>query len=185
MTNRQLNTIDFSDQAWSQHLLSSPDLVRTTIESQRQGGGPTGPHENSFFSKTINTPTTVRACIPLRHKNPDPFKMESLMLLSLGTDLSGHSSLLCGGMVGVLMDEIMGLAATHVSKRDQAENFFTAELRIKYKMPVPTPGLALCKAKCVKVEGRRLWTEGTIEDGHGKVYAEGHATWIKAKVASL
>ncbi|KAI6814108.1 hypothetical protein KC332_g7915 [Hortaea werneckii] len=42
---------------------------------------------------------------------------------------------------------------------------FTAELKIRYRRPVSTPGEVLCTARYVRREGRKEWIEAAIRQG--------------------
>ncbi|KAI6872298.1 hypothetical protein KC343_g1761 [Hortaea werneckii] len=42
---------------------------------------------------------------------------------------------------------------------------FTAELKIRYRRPVSTPGEVLCTARYVRREGRKEWIEAVIRQG--------------------
>ncbi|GAB1743211.1 hypothetical protein NU219Hw_g9067t1 [Hortaea werneckii] len=67
---------------------------------------------------------------------------------------------------------------------------FTAELKIRYRRPVSTPGEVLCTARYVRREGRKEWIEAVIrqedvkggEDGDGVVTcAIGEGLFIEPK----
>lgn len=58
----------------------------------------------------------------------------------------------------------------------------TAELNIKYKQAVSTPCILLVRAKLVKEKGRWIETRGWVEDGHGKVFAEGYGSFVMSKL---
>ncbi|RMZ16258.1 hypothetical protein D0860_01159 [Hortaea werneckii] len=67
---------------------------------------------------------------------------------------------------------------------------FTAELKIRYRRPVSTPGEVLCTARYVRREGRKEWIEAVIrqgeveggEEGDGAVTcAIGEGLFIEAK----
>ncbi|KAI7234653.1 hypothetical protein KC330_g4735 [Hortaea werneckii] len=50
---------------------------------------------------------------------------------------------------------------------------FTAELKIRYRRPVSTPGEVLCTARYVRREGRKEWIEAVIRQGEVDGVAEG------------
>jgi acyl-coenzyme A thioesterase PaaI-like protein len=58
----------------------------------------------------------------------------------------------------------------------------TVDLSIKYKQAVSTPCVLLVRAKIVKEKGRWIETRGWVEDGHGKVFAEGLGSFVMGKV---
>ncbi|RMY93204.1 hypothetical protein D0862_09286 [Hortaea werneckii] len=50
---------------------------------------------------------------------------------------------------------------------------FTAELKIRYRRPVSTPGEVLCTARYVRREGRKEWIEAVIRQGDVKGSEDG------------
>ncbi|RMY31308.1 hypothetical protein D0866_07383 [Hortaea werneckii] len=50
---------------------------------------------------------------------------------------------------------------------------FTAELKIRYRKPVTTPGEVLCTARYVRREGRKEWIEAVIRQGEVEGGGEG------------
>ncbi|RMX85422.1 hypothetical protein D0869_03840 [Hortaea werneckii] len=50
---------------------------------------------------------------------------------------------------------------------------FTAELKIRYRRPVSTPGEVLCTARYVRREGRKEWIEAVIRQGEVEGVGEG------------
>lgn len=74
-----------------------------------------------------------------------------------------------------MLDEIMGLL---VRIYRGARDPYTVSLKIDYKKPIATPGAVMCRSWFTKIEGRKLWTSGTVEDGRGVVFASGQAIWV-------
>ena len=58
-------------------------------------------------------------------------------------------------------------------------NCATAELTVKYEKPLSTPGVVLCRSWVEKVEGRKVWIKGVLEDGKGLVFARGQSLYIR------
>ena len=58
---------------------------------------------------------------------------------------------------------------------------FTVKLTVEYKEPVGTPGTVMARARIVKVEGRKVWAEGIVEDEEGNVHAKAEGIWVRAK----
>ncbi|KAI7554738.1 hypothetical protein KC331_g344 [Hortaea werneckii] len=50
---------------------------------------------------------------------------------------------------------------------------FTAELKIRYRRPVSTPGEVLCTARYVRREGRKEWIEAVIRQGEVEAGGKG------------
>lgn len=61
----------------------------------------------------------------------------------------------------------------------------TAELVVKYKRPVGTPCVVLCRAWIERVEGRRVRLKGCVEDGRGVVFAEGEGKFVLSRMVAL
>ena len=57
----------------------------------------------------------------------------------------------------------------------------TARLSMSYRAPIKTPGVVLARATVSKVEGRKVTVKAFIEDGRGKVFADGEVLYIIAK----
>lgn len=57
----------------------------------------------------------------------------------------------------------------------------TTDLNTTYKNPIPTPCVLLCKAEIVRQDGRKVFVNGTIEDGQGKVYSTGEGMFIERR----
>lgn len=103
---------------------------------------------------------------------------KSLILASIGKQLDGGIDRLHGGVTATLMDQVMGILVSYSHKSSCA----TAELTIKYKKPVVTPCVLLCRARIVREAGRWIELVGWIEDGEGTVFAEGRGAFVKARV---
>lgn len=99
--------------------------------------------------------------------------------------MNSHSSSLAGGVISTLLDEVMGLAAEQVFERSERETFFTVELDVKYKRPVPSPGVVLCKGWLEERAGRRCTARGKVEDGVGGVHAEGRGVYVATRVRAV
>ena len=154
------NLSDFSA-PWCQTLLNSPDLINISTPTRR----PEPPADrfvtNTLLSKTFKTDDTIRAwqCLQAKHTDPSNASPTIFLLLSLGSDLNGYRGILHGGMFGVLMDQIGAICA--------GPTMVTAEMTLRYKKSVPLPSVVLCRSVIIKREGRKLWTQGRMENGTG------------------
>jgi len=110
----------------------------------------------------------------------DPGAPEAIILVSLGDEVDGGIRRLHGGVTATLLDHIMGTLISNVYQHTCA----TADLNIKYKQAVSTPCVLLVRAKFVKEKGRWIETKGWVEDGHGKVFAEGFGSFVMSKVGA-
>ncbi|KAH7066314.1 HotDog domain-containing protein [Paraphoma chrysanthemicola] len=110
----------------------------------------------------------------------DPEAPEAITLVSVGTDVDGGVRRIHGGVTASLLDNVMGTAISHVYQHLCA----TSDLSIKYKHPIDTPCVLLVRAKIVREKGRWIETRGWVEDGHGKVFAEGSGAFVMSKLGS-
>lgn len=81
------------------------------------------------------------------------------------------------------MDEITGLSIVinrSVMKRPEG-SCMTGQLNVTFKKPVPLPGDYLCRATIEKIEGRKFFVTGSIEDEAGTILAHCEAIYIEIK----
>lgn len=109
----------------------------------------------------------------------DPDTPEMYLLVSLGRDLDGGVRRLHGGVIATLLDQVTGHLVSQVCDNTCA----TANLNVTYKIAVTTPCILLCRAKVVRKKGRWVESMGWVEDGQGKVFAEGRAAFVLNKNA--
>ena len=79
--------------------------------------------------------------------------------------------------MATLLDEVMG-TPVYVQ---WAIGCVTGELAVKYERPLPIPGVVLGRAWLEKIDGRKVWIRGLLEDGNGLVFATGQSLFIKFK----
>lgn len=95
----------------------------------------------------------------------------------LATDkFEGYHEIYHGGVIASLLDEVMIKALL-------AENIFavTAELTIKYKLPVRIGTKLKFTGKLINQKGGKLFfTEGELIDDDGTLYASASAKYVKA-----
>lgn len=75
-----------------------------------------------------------------------------------------------------MLDEVLGNAAE--IERPKGKATMTAYLKVDYKRPVRTPSVVLVRGWVERVEGRKMWVGGAIEDGMGVVFATGEGLFI-------
>lgn len=107
----------------------------------------------------------------------DPDTPEMYLLVSIGRDMDGGMRRLHGGVTATLLDHVMGTLISCAYDNTCA----TANLNLQYKIAIATPCVLLCRAKIVKKKGRWIEVVGWVEDGHGKVYAEGNGAFVMSK----
>ena len=145
----------------------------------------------SFFWRTLSTPSTIHACqafyrgpLPaLRYSKPRPAQQkaglgEVKIVFSLGGNgLDGYAGYAHGGLTATLFDEGLSVPV-YVQEAFGAP---TKEMTIEYKRPVPTPGVVLFMSWVEKVEGRRWWVKGRLEDANGNILATGRCVCMSLK----
>ncbi|KAJ6787759.1 hypothetical protein PWT90_09044 [Aphanocladium album] len=145
--------------------------------------------EDSYLSSTLNSPDTIAAVHLLHRASPaagtpedstgDRSRMggELLCLFALGSGVNGHTDVANGGLTASIFDVCMGsLCAIHSSEGDST---FTIELSVRYKKPLVTPGIYVCRVWLEqRTTGRKAWVQAVIEDGNGTVFAEGNSFWL-------
>lgn len=100
-------------------------------------------------------------------------------MVSLGSGADGHIGLAHGGITATIFDEGLGVLPLMTVSKDQS--FMTATLNIAYKRPLPTPSVLLVRSWYEKIQGRKMYIKGTLEDGLGNVYATAEVLYITIK----
>ena len=173
---------DFSAQ-WCQTLLNSPVLINISTKDRR----PQPPSDrilpNTLFSETLKTETTIRAWQILQAKHADPSNLSPalFLLMSLGSGLEGYKGILHGGMMGAVMDQVTSMCAVFTA----GPKVVTADLNLTYKKSVSLPSVVLCSAKATRREGRKLWVQGTIEDGTGTIFCQADAVFVTERCGKM
>ena len=112
------------------------------------------------------------------------------MLLSLGRGVEGIAGTAHGGIIALMLDEVMAHLASEIFGRD---NIITKSLNVEFKRRLDTPRVVLARA-CMEggeEEGkgggfggedrRKVKISGRIEDGEGGVFAEGTSVFVKLR----
>jgi acyl-coenzyme A thioesterase PaaI-like protein len=104
-------------------------------------------------------------------------------ILVVGEGMNGFMHTLHGGIVATILDEIMGIwVNVNMMRRAFPLTWWmTAYLNTTFVKPVATPNTLLTVARLVKLDGRKLLLEGTIEDGEGVVLAKGEGLFVGLK----
>ncbi|KAF3397869.1 hypothetical protein F1880_005853 [Penicillium rolfsii] len=192
----------FQSIPWITTLLKDTSFVALTIPSRTEKLST----EDSLFSKTLNSETTLSACLsqyrpPRITTKSTPSSLQSTatgiiaeelrLFFILGSDLNGYPGILHGGIVATLLDEVTGLllslnghvgdASTREAK-DAQPGPVTAYLNTQFLRPVPTPGAILVQARMIEVKEDRKWRiEGIIRDGEGVILAQAEALYIRPR----
>jgi Thioesterase superfamily len=173
---------------------------------------PTGPRylkatgEDAFFSRTINTPTTIPHCLSLCRRDlrdlaspatalsgnqtgsnsgnsstSPPSVLDCIWLLHLAEPgINGHPKTAHGGVLACILDELTGMCAI-MHQPDRSIPLYTATLETTYKAPVFVPSDILCTSWVTRKQGRKFWVRAQIFDKNGAVMTEGQALLIESK----
>ena len=88
----------------------------------------------------------------------------------------GYKGIFHGGIVASLLDEVMIKA---ILARDVYA--VTAEMTVRYRLPVRTGELVRFAGKVISTKGRLITTEGEAIGEGGKLYASATGTYLEAK----
>lgn len=138
------------------------------------------------MAETLNTKSTIKAWLTMPKKplSGNTSLSETRTLLSLGHAVNGYPGLVHGGIVGLIIDEAMGIMLQLNAcrrKGDLTSPVMTAYLKTRFIRPVPTPSIVLLTAKLRERKGRKMYVDATVENETGDVLATGEALWVHAK----
>ena len=161
----------FQSTPWAAKLFSDPTL-QPFINEQRIVKA-----SDTFITRTLATEDTIPAWQSFLTAPPPGSEHHGIILvLKLGSGVNGHVDICHGGFVSLLMDEAIGTAVDYVRPPDKST--MTAYLKVDYKKPIPAPGAVLCRAWVERIEGRKIYGSGTVEDGEGTIMATGEALFL-------
>lgn len=113
----------------------------------------------------------------------------SVVLFYLGEQLCGHPGIVHGGLLATLLDEGLARCCFGALPNKMA---VTANLQIDYRKPAMADKYYVLRAETTKVEGRKAWVRGWIEemgDGEGSEtpakIAEATALFIEPRNAKM
>ena len=169
----------FQSIPWCAKLLAEPDVVIVPTPSRQRKRST----EDELIAVTLKTETTIRSWTTF-YKRPAAGTTrvdEIYNLLSLGPGVNGYAHLAAGGIIGVILDECMGILE-FVNRRRGFEgaqaSVVTANLNIDYLKTIPTPGVYLATTTLREVKGRKWYFEASITNGEGTVLATARSLWI-------
>mmetsp|Transcript_40091 Transcript_40091/g.110302 ORF Transcript_40091/g.110302 Transcript_40091/m.110302 type:complete len:224 (-) Transcript_40091:103-774(-) len=110
----------------------------------------------------------------------------ALTCWTLRPELEGPPGCCHGGCVASLLDDAFGaFTNTHLRSIGRSGAAVTAHLHVDYKSPTPLPGTAICVVTLEKIEGRKIFTKGSLfveqSDGSQKLACEGSALFVELK----
>ncbi|KAK2776847.1 major facilitator superfamily transporter [Colletotrichum kahawae] len=167
---------------WAAAHIGAPGTVRETASSRFPKDT-----EDELFSTTLHTDKTIAAFLTL-YKRPSAASGDNMIhevkaLLTLRYGVNGYPNVSHGGVVATILDEVIGLVfpVNKINGLIPDGAYMTAYLNTQYVRPVQTPQTILVVATVKKVEGRKYWIEGVIEDKNGQVLAKADSLYVKVK----
>ncbi len=136
---------------------------------------------HSLMADTWNTDCTIKELLSM-HRPANTAKDQSgevRRFYTFGSGMNAHPDLLHGGVIATILDSTMGNAIGYGIRAHGST--FTVALNITYKKPVITPGTIMARSWITKVNGRKVWIHGAIENGSGEVHATAEGMWLTAK----
>ena len=97
---------------------------------------------------------------------------------TLGTNYEGPPGHLHGGIIATLLDETMSKA-----NRARGEIALTRQLQVEYLRPIPSTQPIHLRGHVARLEGRKLWTEASIQDAEGNTLATGKGFFLSVMKA--
>lgn len=94
----------------------------------------------------------------------------------LGPRYAGGAGFAHGGVIAILLDEVMG----KISKLSE-ERAVTAELNIEYRKPVPVDAQIVVSGWQEQENGRNRFRVGEIHDSSGNLLARGRGRFVVVK----
>jgi uncharacterized protein (TIGR00369 family) len=91
----------------------------------------------------------------------------------LGDEYQGGTGFLHGGIIALLLDEVMGKAS-----RFYGEHVVTADLRVEYLRPIRVDQEIVVEGFVARRDGRQLYHEGEIRNAAGNVLARGQGRFV-------
>ncbi|CZT40274.1 uncharacterized protein RSE6_00141 [Rhynchosporium secalis] len=178
----------FDDIPWTKQYVSDPALQPYTTAARIPETETTA---NTFCAVTLQTKDTIPAWQswwrPASEslssvgsetaKEDVPMKYgESIALLTFSGGLNGHPDTLHGGLLSVVLDELIGNVAEYERPHDKST--MTAYLKVDYKRPIRTPGTVVVRTWVEKMQGRKIWGRGEVLDKDGYVCSIGEALFL-------
>ncbi len=91
----------------------------------------------------------------------------------LGEEYQGGSGFLHGGIIALLLDEVMSKAV-----RFHGEHAVTADLHVEYKKPIRANTDIVVEGFVTRRDGRQLYHEGEIRNEAGDLLARGEGRFV-------
>ncbi|KAK2027845.1 thioesterase superfamily protein [Colletotrichum zoysiae] len=167
--------------AWCRTLLTRPGVTIFTPQSRDPKN--TNPHDR-FFGKTLNHKEAIPACVCFHPESPGKSVITELSILfALSRGVDGYPGIAHGGMVAVLIDEVLGVLIQRNMDTGRDDPVFrmntvTSSMDIKYLQPVTTPGVVLGVGQIKGIRGKRILLRAILKDSNGVDLVTCDSVWI-------
>ncbi|WP_025270641.1 PaaI family thioesterase [Hippea sp. KM1] len=97
--------------------------------------------------------------------------------IKLGSNYIGYQDRIHGGIAASILDEAMGWACSIKTKR----LFFTAELKVKYKKPIPPDTSLTVEAEYTTTKHNLHFARGILKNNKGDVLVVSEGKYVSVK----
>ncbi|KAK4122027.1 hypothetical protein N657DRAFT_657516 [Parathielavia appendiculata] len=174
---------------WCATLLSSPPGHARLIIAQPVTRRLRTTPEHALICRMLNTPGAIPAYILFYTAPPTPDSIicELSALVALGPMLNGWAGVCHGGVVAMLLDDMMGQVVVLNNERGllgvDGGPMVTSRLETRFLKPVRTgmaqsANVVLVTGRLVKVEGRKYLLEAEVRGEDGEVLARGESVFV-------
>ncbi|KAJ2996254.1 hypothetical protein NUW58_g1027 [Xylaria curta] len=181
------NAVGSSDEAhfaaipWcTRHLQGNRVIARTPSNRTLKST-----NEDALFADTLNSEKGISRMLQVHEEPLSPSEPvnEVKVFLTLGRGLDGYPNVCHGGLVATILDEVVGmLTVINRGRRNMPSGtLLTAYLNTRFIKPVPTAATILARAWYTKVEGRKSFMQGTIEDENGDILARADVLYVELR----
>lgn len=163
---------------WCKTLLSHPNFQDRTKPGRRPPPPLREWCTNTIYSKTLWTDDTIPSWCEFQLPDPSnaAYPYEYFIMLAVGSGLDGMTGRAHGGLVSMILDTVTAYCSEAACQASS-----TLELEVKFKKGIKTPCLLLARAKVVRIEGAKCWTDASLEDGKGTVFATVKSLYLRPK----
>ena len=131
---------------------------------------------------TLNGLKKIEVYEIYKKKDADEIKC----IIKFGESLNGHKGIVHGGISSLVIDNTFGWLFMScinggILSLNGLPSAFTANLNINYRSPVYANTIVVLTANLIKVDGRKLFMDATMEDCEGKQLVNATTLFITMK----
>jgi acyl-coenzyme A thioesterase PaaI-like protein len=156
-------------------------MANTAINSVNAGNNKTA------MSHSIMTSTNDKVNNNNPTINQPPLQQHSnfvIAIVKLGDAADGHAGVVHGGILALLIDDVLGFAYEALEGDDQVALAATANLNINYRSPVPTSSKIHILVHLVeRTERKLIWKVTVVSPDHEQLYCEGSSVYVIPRTA--